>query len=117
VRVENGRVFHENLALTVNGYTVKTTGSVGFDTSMSVVADVPIPASLFKSNPKLGAVLANRVVKVPVGGTLGKPAVDARAFQSAVGKLAEGAVKDLGRDFLNKTLDAELNKLFPQPKK
>lgn len=110
IAVENGRVYHENLALTVNGYTVKTTGSVGLDGGVSMFVDVPIPGTFpgLKNNPALKKAVEGKVVKVPVGGTLGKPAVDAGAFNRAVAELARGAVKDAGRDLLNK----ELDKLF-----
>lgn len=109
VRVEGGRVFHENLALTVNGYVVRTTGSVGFDGTLALVADVPVPASAMKNNPVLAKALAGKVVKVPVAGTLAKPAVDAKQFQAAVLNLARDAARDTGKDLLNK----ELEKLFP----
>ncbi|MBX9625047.1 MAG: hypothetical protein K2X82_14665, partial [Gemmataceae bacterium] len=110
VAVQNGRVYHENLALTVNGYTVKTTGSVGLDGSLSMFVDVPIPGTFpgLKNNPALKKAVEGKVVKVPVGGTLAKPAVEAGGLNKAVAELARGAVKDVGRDLLNK----ELDKLF-----
>lgn len=114
VRVEGGRVHHENLTLTVNGYVIRTNGSVGFDGSLAMVADVPVPAASLKNNPALQKALAGKVVKVPVGGTLAKPAVDQRQFQAAIAELARGAAKDVGKDLLHK----ELEKLFPgMPKK
>jgi hypothetical protein len=111
VRVEGGRVYHENLSVTVNGYAIKTAGSVGFDGSLALVADVPIPGTFpgFKNNPALKKALEGKVVKVPVGGTMAKPAVDPRLFQAAVATLARDAVKGAGRDLLHK----ELEKLFP----
>jgi len=109
VRVEGGRVFHENLALTVNGYVVRTTGSVGFDGTLALVADVPVPTGLLKSNPQLMKALSGKVVKVPVTGTLAHPAVDVRAFQAAVANLARDAAGGAARDLLHK----ELDKLFP----
>jgi hypothetical protein len=115
VRVEGGRVYHENLALTVNGYVLKTTGSVGFDGSLALVADVPIPGTFpgLKNNPALKKALAGKVVKVPVAGTMAKPAIDAQQFQAAVAALTRGAVKDAGQDFLKKELGKGLDKLFP----
>jgi hypothetical protein len=109
VRVEGGRVFHENLALTVNGYVVRTAGSVGFDGTLALVADVPVPTAALKNNPALMKALTGKTVKVPVTGTLSHPAVDAKAFQAAVLNLARDAAKDAGKDLLHK----ELEKLFP----
>jgi hypothetical protein len=115
VAVENGRVYHENLALTVNGYTVKTTGSVGLDGSLGMFVDVPIPGTFpgLKNNPALKKVVEGKIIKVPVGGTLARPAVDPTGFQRAVADLARGAARDIGRDLLNQ----ELDKLFPGMKK
>jgi hypothetical protein len=115
VRVEGGRVHHENLTLTVNGYAVKTTGSVGFDGTLALVADVPIPGTVpgLNSNPALKKALEGKVIRVPIGGTMAKPAVDRAAFHSAVAAAARGAakdaVKDVGRDLFNR----ELERLFP----
>ena len=115
VAVEAGRVHHQNLALTVNGYTVKTSGSVGLDGSLSMFVDVPIPGTFpgLKNNPALKMAVEGKIVRLPVGGTLGKPAVDAGGLNRAVADLARGAAKDIGRDLLNK----ELDKLLPGIKK
>src|SRR5581483_10100873 len=102
VRVEGGRVFHENLALTVNGFVVRTSGSVGFDGTLALVADVPVPAAVVKNNPALMKALSGKTVRVPVAGTLSHPAVDAKQFQAAVLNLARDAAKDVGKDLLHK---------------
>ncbi|MDB5308388.1 MAG: hypothetical protein JWO38_2590 [Gemmataceae bacterium] len=111
VRVEGGRVYHENLSLTVNGYAVKTTGSVGFDGSLMLVADVPIPGTFpgLKNNPVVKKSLEGKIVKVPVTGTVAKPTIDHHLFQAAVANLARDAAKGIGRDLLHK----EIEKLFP----
>ncbi len=111
VRVEAGRVHHENLTLTVNGYAVKTTGSVGLDGSLAVVADVPIPGTFpgLKNNPALKKALEGKVVKVPIGGTMAKPTIDRGAFNAAVAAVARDSAKDVGRDLLNR----ELERLLP----
>jgi hypothetical protein len=110
VRVENARVYHENLTIKIGGYFVKTTGSVGFDGTVDLVADVPIPGGLpgLRDAPALAKALAGKRVNVPIRGTLGKPSLDAKAFQAAIAKRAQDAAKDVGKDLLNR----ELNKLF-----
>lgn len=111
IRVEGGRVYHENLSVTVNGYTVKTAGSVGFDGSLALVADVPIPGTFpgLKNNPTLKKAVEGKVVKVPITGTMAKPVVDPRQFEAAIAALARDSVKGLGKALLHK----ELDKLFP----
>jgi hypothetical protein len=113
IRVENGRVYHENFAITVNGYTIKTSGSAGFDGSLSMVADVPIPGTFpgLKNNPVLKKALEGKIVKVPLTGTVAKPVLDPNFFQQAVSGLARDAMKGIGKELINK----ELEKLFPLP--
>ena len=114
IRVENGSVHHQNFSVQIGGHTITTSGSVGFDGKLNLIADVPIPAGLLKGSPLAAKTLANRRVKVPIAGTLSQPALDPRQFQASIAKLAQESMKDLGKDILNK----ELDKLFPgMPKK
>jgi hypothetical protein len=111
VQVQNGRVYHQNFSVKVSGTTFRTSGSVGFDNTLDLVVDVPLPNDLplLKNNPLLSKAVAGKVVKVPVKGTLAKPALDPKAFEQAVIALAREGAKDAGRDLIDK----ELNKLFP----
>ncbi len=111
VQVANARVYHQNFTFKISGTTLHTNGSVGFDNTLDLVVDVPLPKDLpaLKNNPLLVKAVAGKVVKVPVKGTLTKPAIDARAFENAVIALARQGAKDAGKD----ALDKELNKLFP----
>jgi translocation and assembly module TamB len=116
VRVEGGRVYHENFAITVNNYTIRTSGSAGFDGSLAMVAEVPIPGTLplLKNNPVLKKALEGKIVKVPLAGTVAKPTLDPNFFATAVSALARDAMKGVGKEILNR----ELEKLFPPiPKK
>ena len=116
IRVENGTVHHQNFTVQIGGHTVSTSGSVGFDGKLNLIADVPVPAALLKSSPLAAKALANRRVKVPITGTLSQPTLDPRQFQASIASLAQEAMKDVGKEFLNK----ELDKLFPgmpRPKK
>jgi hypothetical protein len=111
VQVANGRVHHQNFTFKISGTTLHTSGSVGFDNTLDLVVDVPVPKDLpaLKNNPLLTKAVAGKVVKVPVKGTLAKPVVDAKAFEQAVIALARESAKDVGKDLL----DTELKKLFP----
>jgi translocation and assembly module TamB len=100
----------------IGGHTISTSGSVGFDGTLNLVADVPIPAGLLKNSPLAAKALANKRVKVPITGTLSQPALDPRQFQASIATVAQDALKDAGKELLNK----ELEKLFPgmpRPKK
>jgi translocation and assembly module TamB len=109
VRVEKGAVHHQNFVVQIGGHTVITSGSVGLDGKLDLVADVPVPAGLLKGSPAAARALAGKRVKVPIAGTLSRPALDPRQFQAAVAKLASEAAVDLGKEFFNK----ELDRLFP----
>lgn len=116
VRIENGRVYHENFRMKIGGTTVQTNGSVGFDGLLDMAVDMPLPAGLplFKGTPALAKALAGKRVTMPLRGTLSAPALDPKQFQAAVMRVAEDAAKDVGKDLLHK----ELEKLFPGiPKK
>ncbi len=111
VQVANGRVHHQNFAVRISGTTFHTSGSVGFDDTLDLVIDVPLPKELpaLKNNPVLVKAVAGKVLKVPVRGTLAKPELNAAAFNDAVVALAREGAKDVGKDLL----EGELKKLFP----
>jgi translocation and assembly module TamB len=115
VRLENGRVHHENLTLTANGFTVTTTGSVGLDGSLQLSAEVPVPETavgpLLRNNPKLREAIAAKRIRVPVGGTIAKPQLDQRAFQAAVRQYAEEVAKDAARGKVNELIEKNQDKL------
>ena len=124
IRVQDGRVYHEKLAMTVNGYTITTTGSVGTNGTLSLMAEVPIPESavggLLKNNPRIREAVVNKRITVPVTGTINKPQIDAKAFQTAVAKFVGDATKNVGRDLLGSELEKGLQKFLPKapdPKK
>jgi hypothetical protein len=111
VRVENGRIYHENLSIKLGSYFVQTSGSVGFDGTLDMVVDMPIPAGLpgLKNAPLLAKALSGKRVQVPIGGTLSAPKLDQKHLQASVTKLAQDAAREVGKGLLHK----ELDKLFP----
>jgi translocation and assembly module TamB len=124
VRLENGRVHHENFAIQVGQSVVRTSGSVGLDGGLALVLDLPIPPRvldrLLPKNPVLRGALAKQRVKVPVGGTLDKPQLDPKALDAAAEAVARGAAKDAAGELLKKgqeKLLEELQKKLGPPKK
>jgi translocation and assembly module TamB len=131
VRLENGRVHHEGMSLTANGFALRTTGSVGLDGSLDLLAEVPVPetavAQVLKNNPRIREAIAKKRFSVPVGGTVSKPRLDPRAFQDAVRRYAEEVAREAARNKLNdviekgqgeleKELQKKLDKFLPLPK-
>jgi hypothetical protein len=125
VRLENGRVHHENLALTVGQSVIRTTGSVGLDGSLAMVLDLPIPPRaldrLLPNNPRVREAVGKQRFKVPVGGTLKKPHLDPKGFDGAVEAAVRSAAKDAAKsaadDLLRKGFEELEKKLGPPPKK
>ena len=118
IRVENGRVFHDNLAFTMSGYTIATSGSVGFDGSLNLQVFVPLPesavSSLLKGTPRIRDALANKTITVTITGTLTKPVLDRRAFQSAVQQFVKEVVRDAAVGKVDDLLRKGLEKLAPK---
>ncbi len=125
VRLEAGRVHHENFALVFGTTTVRSSGSVGLDGSVAVVLELPVPSRLVEkllpNNSRLREALAKERVKVAVTGTLAKPKLDGRAFEVAAETLVRNAVKNAAKsaadDLLKKGLGELEKKLLPPMKK
>lgn len=98
-----GKVHHSNLELVFPEITLKSSGAVGLDGSLAIVVETTIPARLAAA-AKLTEAQAKQTIRIPIGGTLEQPRVDARALDSITAVL--------GRSLL----ENELNKLL-QPKR
>jgi hypothetical protein len=101
--VNDGRVEHNSLLVNVGDVQVRTSGSVGLDESLALVAEVPIRDTWVAGKPYLSA-LAGTTIKVPVKGTLSKPRVDNRALRDLSRQAIRGAAGRLLEDELNRGL-------------
>jgi hypothetical protein len=110
VQVKDGRVHHQGFAMNFAGTPLRTSGSVGFDNTLDLIVEVPLPKDIpaLKNNPLLMKAIAGKWVKVPVKGTLSKPEVDPKGFEKAVAELAREGAKDVGKE----AIENELKKLF-----
>jgi translocation and assembly module TamB len=98
-QVSNGRVHHRDLELRFPDVTVRTSGWVGMDGSLALVAEMPIPPK-WVGGSKLAALLKGRTVKLPINGTLSNPKLDEQAVRSAINEFTREAGKELLRDDL-----------------
>lgn len=106
-RVAGGYVHHENVVLEFQDFTVRTRGSVGFDQTLSLVAEVPIRDDWLRSE-RLRNAFAGKVLQLPVGGTLGRPKVDLRGLE----RLASDLLREAASDALRGELDRQLERLL-----
>ncbi|MBM4005324.1 MAG: DUF2125 domain-containing protein [Planctomycetes bacterium] len=115
------RVYHDRVHLLVREIAVHTSGSVGVDQTLDLVAELPIPDEWLTRSQYL-AVLKGQSLKIPIGGTLSRPKIDRQVAQqffrditretvtSGAGKLLEG---QLNRGF--EKLDKLLGPKNPKP--
>ena len=92
-----GRVHHQGLVFGVGQLNVRTSGSVGLDESLDLIAEIPIPAGLLGETP-LAGVLRDRTVKLPIRGTLDRPQIDPAALGTSNADLLLGTLQQLLRN-------------------
>ena len=116
------RVYHEGLQMAVKDVVIRTSGSVGTDQSISIVAEVPVRDEWLSRNQYLAA-LRGQTIKVPIHGSLTSPKLDQNALSQitqqavsgAANRYIQGGVNQLDSE-LNKQLNRGLEKLFGTPR-
>jgi translocation and assembly module TamB len=103
------RVRHDRLELWLGDLRFITSGSVGFDETLDLVADVTLPESL-RSNPKVAAVLPTGQLRVPVTGTVQTPQIDPRVLTELVRRSTTDRVERV----IENELQKQLNRLLPR---
>ena len=101
--VSDGRVQHHGLVVTAGDVQIRTSGSVGMDETLALVAEVPIQDSWVAGKAYLSA-LKGTTIKVPVRGTLSKPQVDGRVLRELSREMIGGAAGRLLEGELNRGL-------------
>lgn len=115
--VQDRRVYHEGLTMSVKDITIRTKGSVGFDQSLSMVAEIPISDGWLGTEPWLQG-LKGQSLQIPVGGTVTRPVLDKQAIQQLSMQLVQRTaanqlntvVGDQAQKLQSK-VDGQLNKL------
>jgi hypothetical protein len=103
-RMTGGRVHHDGLQVVVKDVVVRTKGSVGFDDSLSLLAEVPIRDE-WVANDRYLSALKGQVLQMPVQGTLAKPRVDAQVLAQLTRQSVGGAASRMLEQELNRGLD------------
>jgi len=107
----DGRVYHSNLELTFPDLTVRTSGSVGLDKTLAIVAEMPIPPKWLGKNV-LGNALKDQTVRIPIRGTLSRPQLDRRVLA----RFNQQLFKDAAKNVLEEELQKGLKRLFGPPR-
>jgi translocation and assembly module TamB len=115
-RLVDGRVYHTGLELHFPELTIRTSGSVGLDGSLSLTAEMPVPPKWLGNNKLAKAAFGNQVIRLPIGGTLSKPKIDEQALRTAaqrfVQQAAENALRQEMDGKIKKEAENGLRKLF-----
>lgn len=102
--VKDGRVYHHGFSVTVGDVEIRTSGSVGFDQSLDLVAELPIRDNWVEGKPYL-ASLKGTTIRIPLQGTFANRRVDDRALRDLNRKLIGNAAGRLLEDGLNRGLE------------
>jgi hypothetical protein len=103
----NGRIHHRDLDLTFPEFTVRTSGSVGLDGSLILLAEMPIPPKLLGSANVTSALAAHKI-RVPISGTVDQPRIDQKALNAVAAQL----LRDSSGDALKHELEHKLKGLL-----
>lgn len=118
IEFKDGRVYHRDFAITVDGYTVKTSGSVGVDGSLALVLEVPLTgklgAALVPGDARVREALAKQTAKVAITGTLAKPQLDQGAFRKIVAETLRSTAKEYAKDATEDFIKKGLEKFLPK---
>jgi translocation and assembly module TamB len=106
VAVANGRVRQQGLSIPLGrDAKVGIDGSVGFDETLDLRADVPILARMITGDERLAKLVGTPRVVVPIRGTLKKPLIDRKALDVAIRQATQGLVEKGLKDEAGRLLD------------
>lgn len=103
-RVRDNRVHHEGLQVVADDVTIRTSGSVGIDGSLALIAAVPIRDE-WVANDRWLSSLRGQVIQVPIRGTFSNPQLDARVLDQMAKQFLGGAASRLLEQELGRGLD------------
>ena len=107
--VRQGVVQHDRLFFQVDRAQIMTSGRVGLDGSLQLVAQVPLEASWLGNDLQS---LAGEPVALPVNGTLNQPRLDSSGVREVVLQLGTQAARNTAENYLQKQLNKSIDKIF-----
>lgn len=111
----DGRVYHEKLQLVVGDVGITTSGSVGLDQSVDLIARVAIRDSWVADN-RLLAGLKGKTLEIPIKGTLSRPLGDSRVVANVARQYFRGTAERAVEREIQKGLERGLQQLFGPPR-
>ncbi len=111
--VQQGRVAHKNMQIQAGDVVINTSGSVGIDGQLEMIAAVPILKDWVDKTPLLQS-LAGQQIQIPVRGTIQRPQLDLSSFASIGQQLATSALQGAARKEIDKGIGKLLGPLSQQ---
>ena len=111
-RMAENRVYHQGLQMVVKDVVIRTSGSVGTDQSISLMAEVPVRDEWLSRSQYLAA-LRGQTIQIPIRGTLTNPKLDQSALTQITQQTVTGAASRYlqgGAEKLNGEIDKQLNR-------
>ncbi|MGA2035241.1 MAG: hypothetical protein ABSG68_23590 [Thermoguttaceae bacterium] len=109
-RVADGRVYHQGLEVQLPGLSLRTSGWVAFDQTLSVVAEMPLPAKWSLGGAAAGTQ-PGQTIQLPIGGTLKRPQLD----RGALAKASRQFLGNAARNVIGNEVHKGLERLFGTP--
>jgi translocation and assembly module TamB len=106
-KMANGRVYQQTLTLNVRGVRIRTSGWVGLDQTLGLIAEVPIQEDWIRQQGML-ASLRGQTLQIPVRGRLDQPQLDNRVVRQLGRQIVQGAAGQL----IERGLDRALGEIF-----
>ncbi len=107
LQVVDSRVYHDQLIFESGNVLIRTRGSVGFDQTLALLAEIPIRDEWLAGDRRLEA-LKGRTLEIPISGTLSSPRLDRRALE----RWAADALRTATGQALQNEIGKGLNKLL-----
>ncbi|MCO8120789.1 hypothetical protein NHH03_03495 [Stieleria sp. TO1_6] len=102
---ENAVVSHQRMYFQIDRAEVMTSGRVGLDSQIQLVAQVPLDARWLGSDLKS---LAGQTLTFPITGTLTRPTLDSSALRNMVTQLGTQATAEVVQDRLDGLIQKQL---------
>ncbi len=107
--MQNGVVTHQRMFFQIDRAQIVTSGSVGMDSSLRMMAQLPLDDRWLGSDLK---GLKGQSVSLPIDGTLSRPRLDPAGIRQVVTQLGTAAAKGAAENFLQQNLNKGLDKIF-----
>jgi hypothetical protein len=107
VEMRDGRITHRQLVMQAGDVVISTSGTVGLDESLSLVAEIPVRDEWLAGQRYMDA-LRGTVIKLPVRGTLSQPRIDDQALR----ELSRTVIGNAAGRLLEQELNRGLQRLF-----